>query len=287
MAKRWAWTLLTGLALSGCAGSDEVLFVTNTNIGLNLDSKPPAMSIAYDRADGYIGPVYGNGALPPVAARLQSDLDVFNPVIRQVYATGDAALIVTDREKKKSARQLLSKSKRAAYFLTSSTLGLKVTFAGSVPDSINFGYKRKEMSFIPIGTSASADCYGAAGSGEVDCYGSALATIDIGGHIADATDSRIKLSQFFATGEAAENLAADHEVRDIMRSRLYQSSVVLKYKNDEYTQKIQAWLDTNSADDPKFKQNCMEPRKLTLTLDLLYDAQYQDLRQSCVQALGL
>ena len=40
--------------------------------------------------------------------------------------------------------------KRLVFFGTSTTLGLKAGFSGDgYPDSLTFGYKRKEFSFIP------------------------------------------------------------------------------------------------------------------------------------------
>ena len=79
-------------ALTGCTTPDAVLFVTDTSIGINVESKPPTVSVAYDRTEGFVGPRYDNGAIPPVVASLQTGGNVFNPKIRQVYATGTAAV---------------------------------------------------------------------------------------------------------------------------------------------------------------------------------------------------
>src|SRR5262249_34979176 len=144
-----AWVLAC-VSATGCIGQEEVLFFTNTNIGVNLDSKPPAIAIGYERAEGYIGPTYDNGAVPPVVARLQSNLRIFDPEVHQVYATGDASKLLVDPNPPASTdRPLQKNSKRAAYFVTESSTGLKVTFTSSIPDSVHFGYRRKEFSYIP------------------------------------------------------------------------------------------------------------------------------------------
>ena len=78
-------------ALSGCATVDDVLFVTKTSVGFELDSKPATANISYDRIEGYIGPRYDNGAMPPVVASIQTDGGILNPQVKQVYATGAAA----------------------------------------------------------------------------------------------------------------------------------------------------------------------------------------------------
>jgi hypothetical protein len=90
-------TLTTGvlLAMAGCASTDHVLFVTKTSIGIDFDAKPATASIAYDRIEGYVAPRYANGEIPPVVASVKSDGAIFKPAMRQVYATGDAAVIAT------------------------------------------------------------------------------------------------------------------------------------------------------------------------------------------------
>jgi hypothetical protein len=55
-----------------------------TSVGIDANTTPAAVSIAYDRTDGYLGPHYEDGTIPPVVSSIQSDLSTFNPQIRQV-----------------------------------------------------------------------------------------------------------------------------------------------------------------------------------------------------------
>ena len=57
-----------GMLLAGCAtGPDRVVFVTKTSLSvLDYDTAPPGVGIAYDRVEGYFGPSYASGAVPPV-----------------------------------------------------------------------------------------------------------------------------------------------------------------------------------------------------------------------------
>jgi len=201
------------LALMGCAGTDSVLFVTATTIGIDADTTPPHATIGYDRYEGYIGPAYSTGALPPVFAKIESDLKIFNPEIRQLYATGDAARLVTKEEIKEGDRtddgKMYTDSGRVMLFGTGTNIGLRVTWAGNAPESISFGYKRKEFSYIPLGSVPDTDDP----TKMVDKYGSVLAAIDMGVHTETLLTTGTAVTQFFATGDAAKNLAVREPIR--------------------------------------------------------------------------
>jgi hypothetical protein len=223
------------LIATGCAGKDSVLFVTTTQIGIDADTKPANISIGYDRYEGYLGPVYETGAIPAVVARLDSNLAVFNPEIRQVYATGDAAKLVTQRDEAseedfEGIAKATCGEKKLAFVSTGTNIGLKLAFAGQLPESISFGYKRKELSLIPLikaidgcpvvegleaettGTTETTETE--ATSGE-ETYASVLASIDMRVKTRTPTDTALPLSQFFATGIAAEQLAGkNREIRE-------------------------------------------------------------------------
>jgi hypothetical protein len=208
------------LALMGCA-KDSVLFVTTTTIGIDADSKPPHATIGYDRYEGYIGPTYSTGAVPPVFAKIDSNLKIFNPEIRQLYATGDAARLVTQKdepEKVDPDPKMYSGTGEVMLFGTGSNIGLRVTFAGNMPESISFGYKRKEFSYIPLGSEDETQVDPADPSKtitrKVDRYGSVLAVMDMGVKTTSFNETGMSVTQFFATGDAARNLAARKFMRD-------------------------------------------------------------------------
>src|SRR5882672_7171723 len=201
--------------LAGCATPDSVLFVTDSSIGFNVDNKPPTVSIAYDRIEGYIGPRYENGALPPVVASIETGGTVFNPKIRQVYATGAAAVKAVGTSGAPNGPTELSgdpAQRRLVFFGTTTTLGLKVGFSGNgYPDSLMFGYKRKEFSFIPL---ASMTTNGV----KRDVYPSVLASIDTTTTATSLQGTGLANKQFFATGQAAETLAKSPAVSSAFNS---------------------------------------------------------------------
>lgn len=199
-------TLLAALLATGCASTDQVVFVTKTSLGIDFDAKPPSASIAYDRVEGYTAPRYANGEIPPVVASIKSDGGIFNPRIRQIYATGDAAEIVISGEPAPGRPKRLQGDKALMFFGTSTTTGLKVAFTTGLPDSVSFGYKRKEFSYIPLATVGT-------GNAMRDVYPSILASIDTQATAGAEANTGLANVQFFATGHAARLLAANDGVR--------------------------------------------------------------------------
>ena len=196
---------------ASCANVDSVLFVTKTSLGVDFDSKPPTASIAYDRVEGYIGPRYENGAVPPVVARIQTDGRIFNTSVRQLYATGTAATLVANPDAQLGPT-VLAGEKRLMFFGTITTTGLKVTFTGQYPDSFHLGYKRKEFSFIPLGSTTDS-----AGN-KVDVYPSVLATIDTTAAAGAIAETGLLVGQFFTTGAAADLYAKDPVIQSIFKN---------------------------------------------------------------------
>ncbi len=207
---------IVAMLLAACADTSRVIFVTTSSIGINVDNKPPTVSIAYDRTEGYIGPRYDNGAVPPVVASIETDGGIFNPRIRQIYATGAAAVKAVGTPHAPDGPQGLlgsKDSKRMVFFGTTTTLGIKAGFSGEgYPDSFVFGYKRKEFSYIPLGT--------AIVEGQpTDTYPSVLGTIDTTTNVQTRTGTSLKTLQFFATGQAAETLALNPLVSAVFRNK--------------------------------------------------------------------
>lgn len=199
----------TTFVLVGCASSSHVLFVTKTSVGIDFDSKPATVSLGYDRIEGYVAPTYPNGEIPPVVASVKSDGGIFSPTIRQVYATGDAAVIATGGKSANKSKPLKGKRAEMMFFGTTTATGLKVGFSTSLPDSFIFGFKRKEFSYIPLAHEGDEN------SGK-DVYPSVLASIDTQANAkTDGSVDGTKLSnaQFFATGRAARNLASAPDIR--------------------------------------------------------------------------
>jgi len=215
----------------GCANPDSVVFVTNTSIGIDVGGTPPIAAIAYDRMEGYIAPRYDNGAVPPVVASLETGGTVFNPKIRQVYATGSAAKLATSANAGTIRDQPLGGGKKVMFFGTATTLGFKVGFAPTgYPDSVTFGFKRKEASIIPVGTitcAANSTDSTCPPNMQVDTYASVLASIDTASDMSAIAVTGLDSRQFFATGTAADQLAINPAIRDAFKV-LAQSTAVTK-----------------------------------------------------------
>lgn len=198
----------------GCAGVNSVLFVTTTSLGIDFDSKPPTASIGYARVEGYLGPRYDNGAVPPVIARIRTDGGIFTPRVRQIYATGAAAALVTDKNSSAKGPTELTGGKRLMLFGTTTTTGVKITFDSQYPDSFHFGFKRKEFSLIPLGEAA-------AGNKAVDIYPSVLASLDNSVRAGtNPNDAGLQIGQVFATGVAAETIAKDPAIQEMFKTEV-------------------------------------------------------------------
>lgn len=197
------------LTLSACVTKNSVLFVTKTSLGIDLDTKPANVSISYDRVEGYVGARYDSGAIPPVLTSISSNAKIFNPAIRQVYATGDAAYnIALENTSLGNTPKPLTGDKKLMFFGTTTTTGLKVGFTSNFPDSLLFGYKRKEFSFIPLGR-----------HNDADVYPSVLASIDTGATAGLQKETTLRTKQFFATGSVAEALGTKGYIQEDFKEK--------------------------------------------------------------------
>lgn len=200
--------------LSAC--TDYATFVTSTDIGINLDAKTEQLNIGYARAELFHGPGYPDkGAAPSAFGYISSDLSVFSPNVKQLYATGEAAELVTQHDAPPTTAEkadTLAGYRRPLFFGTGTSFGLRVGFAGDVPSSVKVGFNREEVSIIPMQQKDPL-------TGEPDKYASVLASINTDNTIASPSGTHIRPTQFFATGAAARNLAKREEIRDIYEAQ--------------------------------------------------------------------
>lgn len=214
--------ILVASSAAGCSNPDHVLFVTNSSLGINFDTKPATASIAYDRSEGFVGPRFENGGAPPAVATMETDGNILNPMVRQTYATGAAAVGATSGEVPSDAPKGLAgeaEKRKLMFFGTSTTFGLKVGFAAAganagVPDSFLFGYRRKEVSLIPIAESKPEDA--TPENKKVNgVYPSVLASMEVNvkSSPTDGQGVGTTSKQFFSTGRAAEALSTNPTVR--------------------------------------------------------------------------
>jgi len=191
------------LGVSGCA-TDRAVFATKTSLAiLDVDSAPSSVSIAYDRKEGFVGPAY-NGVAPPAIAVIKSGVGIFKPKIKQLYATGNAAVLASNQEASITTEEMRGDGS-VMFFGTTTNVGLKLSVEPTssgipVPNNFVFGFRRKEFSVIPIQETTDGS----------KVYPSVLATIDTNAEAKVGTDGKeINFSnvQYFATGIAAQNVA--------------------------------------------------------------------------------
>lgn len=240
--------LIAITTMPGCGiGTNSLLFVTKSNVGLDFDAKPPTAEVAISRVEGVVEPVFKNGETLPVMASFRTEgSGLFAGEIGQTFTTGDAALVMAflygdgdhefeplkgNWEKKVGVpfdssldvtlespekESFNEKSVRPVFFGTSTSFGAKLSWSGmtaAYPDSLHVGYRRKEFALAPISYSEDG------GKGKVSVP-SLLATIDIEGEAKSVQKSKLKWLQYFATGKAATALALRQNVRRAMIKRL-------------------------------------------------------------------
>ena len=83
--------------LTGCVGYNTALFMTKSNVGLDLDTKPPTAEINVSRKEIVIEPSFEGGKTPPVLASFSTrsgnnGVSSFFQGVNQVFAGGDTAV---------------------------------------------------------------------------------------------------------------------------------------------------------------------------------------------------
>lgn len=199
--------LLLAACLGGCMSTTQyATFVTKTSLSLiDADTTPPGISLAFDRVEGYVGPRFQDGSVYPVAGYLRTKGSGLFRETQQVYAGGRAARLVLSELGEIGAATSCSDGAQepAMIFATGTTIGIKLGFieGTALPNSFTLGYRRKEASAIPVSR---------------ECQPSVLAYLDseaAGRQTAGQPKLDFGVAQYFATGDAAEALAARPFVR--------------------------------------------------------------------------
>ncbi len=219
--RRVSILLSLALMVAGCASRpDTVVFVTKSSLGVDVEQTPPSASIAYDRVEGYFGPRYESGAVPPVLAVFMTNGQLLDRQVKQLYATGDAARALLAPAAPLPSDPEQGGDFKPMFFGSSTTVGLKIGYeAGGSTSTFTLGYKRKELSVIPVNAGR---------------FPSVLATLQTDVDARSATDSRFGAGQLFATGAAATALAARPEVRDVFLTKA--DAALNAYRSEERQQ---------------------------------------------------
>jgi len=87
--------LLGSTLLTGCFGYDRILFVTKTNVGLDVENKPPTAELTIARRELAIAPTFrdttGENKTPPLLAAFGRTGGLFTTGLKSHFAGGDAA----------------------------------------------------------------------------------------------------------------------------------------------------------------------------------------------------
>lgn len=236
-SKLYILVALLCVGLLGCAtGKDSIIFVTKTSVAIDVDTNPSTFDVGYGRYEGSIAPVADDGQVLPLLSSISSEggisSNVFGSGVTQNFGVGNAAVIMsqylgsTSNPAEDSRTNFANiiipanvsgkiKTGKRYFFGTKTTFGFTTSFAaerGYTPDSISLGYKRKEFAYIPIKQN------GASGS-ETLSIPSMLATAGTSAS-AGLNQSGFSVSQFYATGQAANYLAAHPTIRNSVISKI-------------------------------------------------------------------
>jgi Skp family chaperone for outer membrane proteins len=255
------------LYLQGCAiGYDSTLFVTQSNVGLNVGTKPPIFEMSIARREGVIAPGFEGGQTPPVMASFRTDSNPFSRFffgVKSTFAGGDAAVALSTGsddssvlclsqppDKRKILWRDVSVPEKGVVepflFGTDTTFGLKVTWgtSGEIPDSARLGFNRTEFAWAPIfGTDVveKGKCPGIEKPYAV-WMPPFLAVLDNGVQTGTPAETGVMWLQYFATGQSATNIALVPGVREVMLRRLdpAAAAAVLQKKITDLNEQAQA-----------------------------------------------
>ena len=214
---RFSVAILSGFFLSGCTSPEQVLFVTKTNLGVDVEPKTTSLDIGFTRVEGYLAPRFKDGVAPPVVATFKKD-DAFFPNVMQKYATGHAASMMADKTifldaaNRNMAAERMSDDEDMMFVGTSTTIGLRGAFEASIPE-FSFGYKRREFSLIPLYRKKKTD-----GSYQIN-YPSVVASLGAGVIGKDKAVDGLEIEQFFAVGHPAEAYARTARFDEFISSK--------------------------------------------------------------------
>ncbi len=304
---RHAAFLMVPLLWCGCIGYDSALLATKTNAGIDVDMKPPTLEASLARRELAITPSFENGKTPPLVASFKVHGPWVFASVGSTFAGGDAAATMTGQYgttnagpdavldgdtvlatrptskrgwfgRKAKVKLQEPGEVRPLVFGTDTSAGIKVAWSGMTaqyPDTLRAGFHRKELALAPVSIVSNSPS-----EFRVNVP-SFLATTDAGAAVSSPTNTRLEWAQYFAVGAAADNLAAQPQIREAMVRRI--DPAADKYVKEataaarEAGQKLAAELSTRIqpltlAETKEHLARCATPQ-----INLLAPAQAQDL----------
>jgi len=139
--------------------------------------------------------------------------------------------------------------KRVMVFGTGTHWGLEATYRSQALASLSLGYKRAETSYIPLMKQGENDA--------ADFYASVLAAINLDAQTSSFKDAGLNTSSFFATGDAAKQVAARPDIYTAFQQEA-QNAIQVECDELDATDKtddrIRAWLTDRALTDDQANQ---------------------------------
>jgi len=204
--------LLVSMLLSGCHGK-RVYFGTSTVLGVDFSSESKGGVIGYKNAQFASVPKKGKSKTKEgesekhegfsVVGRSDIDLSVTEVIIDEIFATGAAAVAAVNNGVAGKEKKIVGNSAKHGSLLFAANTSISlvdINFSATNPfQGASFGYKRATATVIPIVEGNLRSVYAkSVVNSKAKASGNPCGT-ETGG---------IRFIQSFATGEAAENLAA-------------------------------------------------------------------------------
>ena len=248
--------------IGGCAlGYNTTLFMTKSNLGIDIDAKPPTAEISIARREGVISPGFEGGQTPPVISSFGTNTNLFGRFlfgVQSSFAGGQAALALSQGPDGAASwdgsEVCLSKApepKKGLFwdlsipgpgevkpfvFGTDTSFGLKIAWSGMTaqfPDTLRLGFNRKEFALAPVFATDKADCTipGTTQKGShAVMMPPFLAVLDSSTQVGSPDKTGLSWRQYFATGPAATTLANFKEMREVMLKRMEPNAKFTKVK---------------------------------------------------------
>jgi hypothetical protein len=250
--------------------------MTKSNVGIDVDSKPPTAEVSIARREVVIAPRFEGGQTPPVVGSFRTHGNPFSRFffgVQSTFSGGDAAVALSQEpvttensqlclSKKPDQRIFLGRDVSLPeagqvdplFFATDTTFGLKLAWSGTTgqfPDTVRLGFSRKEFAWAPLIGNDKPTCI-VPGTTQPGNYAvwipSFLAVLDNDVQVGTPDQAKTTWLQYFATGTAATNLAKRPEIRRVMMERIDPVAFESGEYDDHPTVKcIEDWLKSDET----------------------------------------
>lgn len=262
--------------LSGSGCSRRLIFATHTSLGLNISGTaqmPNKVALDYSRYEVALVPRQTNGEAQPVYGGLDADISLLrgNHIIREAFATGDAAEVAAEaksfNEVKGQATEGKGTPTRALFFMSGTTYGVNMNVGEqATPPNLVVGYQRHTATVIPVATpeqrvgSVYADvAINTTDPEDVRAPDGAAAPAPSPAPASAIRGTRIR--QFFATGLAAKKLAEEtpvrRELRELAGRKAVETFLTEQQKQEDLIQNIRRLYHAQPGGQAKIRQKAV------------------------------